>query len=74
MQLWAAQEGLMAQPVGLDKVRTVLIKDEYGNPLILAIQQGAGHVMVVTPQDHNFNEVIEQLGISKRLTVTTAKL
>jgi hypothetical protein len=74
MQLWTAQEGLTRAPIELKDVRTLLVRDEHGNPIILAVQQGQGHVLIATPQDSNFNDLIEQLGIGKRIVITQGSL
>jgi predicted nuclease of predicted toxin-antitoxin system len=74
MKIWSAQEGLATAPVVQDNVRTLLVRDAHGNPIILAVQQGPDNVLVVTPQDSNFNDVIEQLGINKRIVITKGAL
>ena len=61
-------------PVEIGGLHTVLVRDEFDNPIFLAIQQSPENIWVVTPDDPKFNELIEQLGISKRLVVKRATL
>jgi hypothetical protein len=66
MQLWSVKNGITSEPVELENVRTLLVKDQRGNPIFLAIQQDEDHVFALSPADGNFHEVIEQMGITKR--------
>ena len=69
MQVYMSSETLTEQAVDVTGIRTVLVKDKHGNPIFLAIQQTEDHIYIVTPSDPKFADIIEQLGISKRLSV-----
>jgi ssDNA-specific exonuclease RecJ len=72
MQVIISTENIEEPPVETDDVRTILVRDKHGNPIFLAMQQNDDNIWAVTPGDPKFNELIEQLGISKRLTIKQA--
>ena len=74
MNVVLSSEHIEEQPVEIGDLRTILVRDTFGNPIFLAIQQTPENIWAVTPDDPKFNELIEQLGISKRLTLKKATL
>lgn len=69
-----SSEDIYEQPVEVTDVRTILIKDEQGNPIFLAMQQNDENIWAVTSDDPKFKDIIKELGITKRLTVKKALL
>ncbi len=69
MQVYMSSETITEPAVEVSEVRTVLVKDKHGNPIFLAIQQTDEHIYMITPSDPKFGELVEQLGITKRLAV-----
>jgi hypothetical protein len=47
------------------KGSTVVVEDELGNPLVVVIETSQRMNMVVTCNDSDFNQVLQQLGINK---------
>lgn len=74
MNVVLSSENVLEPPVEIGDIRTILVKDTYGNPIFLAIQQTQESIWAVTPDDPKFQSLIEQLGISKRLTLEMASL
>lgn len=69
MQVYLSAEKLEEPAVEVEGIRTILVKDKHGNPIFLAIQQTEDHIWYVTPDDPKFSTMLEQLGISKRVTI-----
>lgn len=61
-------------PVEIGDIRTILVRDKHGNPIFLAIQQTEDTIWAVTPDDPKFKDLIEQLGIAKRLTIKVGSI
>ena len=74
MQVTLSSNDFTESPVEIGGLRTVLVRDEFNNPIFLAIQQSPENIWAVTPEDPRFNELIEQLGISKRLSIKMESL
>jgi hypothetical protein len=74
MKVFLSSENIVEPPVTIDKIRTLLVRDSFDNPIFLAIQQTPENVWVVTPDDPKFNDLIEELGISKRISLQFATL
>lgn len=69
MQVVLSSEDLYEQPVEVEGIRTLLVKDGQGNPIFLAMQQNDENIWAITPDDPKFKDVIKELGITKRLTI-----
>jgi len=69
MRIVASPKSLVEPPVVLDDVTVSVTYDGVGNPLIIAMQQTEDHIVIYTPADSNFNEIVEALGVSKRLEI-----
>ena len=50
----------------IEDVRSVVIKDEHGQPILLAQVLGPGQVMVTKASDPNFKKQVEAMGIGLR--------
>lgn len=74
MNVILSSEHLLEPPVEIGDVRTILVKDSFGNPIFLAIQQSPENVWAVAADDPKFQALVEQLGISKRFAIKTASL
>ena len=74
MQVVLSSEHVTEPPVEIGDIRTILVRDSYGNPIFLAIQQTEENIWAVTPDDPKFQSLVEQLGISKRLTIKRASI
>lgn len=74
MQVMLSSLQLEQTPVEISDIRTVLVRDGHGNPVFLAIQQTEDTIWAVTPDDPKFKDLIEQLGISKRLTIKVGSI
>lgn len=72
MKVLISSDNIEEPPVETDDVRTVLVRDNYGNPIFLAMQQDEDNIWAITPEDPKFVELVEDLGITKRLTVKRA--
>lgn len=65
---------MRVQPAGLDELvqcedaRSVVVYDDFGNPLLVAQKLQKGQVVVYRPGDQDFNRVIAALGIGLNTT------
>lgn len=62
MQL-RAQPDHLGEPVKLDELRSVVIMDDYGNPLFVAQQIKKDVVVLYKHTDPKFREAVKALGI-----------
>lgn len=69
MRVYLSSEHIEEPAVEVKDIRTLVVKDEHGNPIIIAIQQTQDHIWYVTPDDPKFPEVMKTLGLDKRFTV-----
>lgn len=74
MKVVLSYENVEEPATETDGVRTILVRDSFGNPIFLAMQQTEDSIWAVTPGDPKFNDYIEQLGVSKRITVKKSSL
>lgn len=74
MNVTLSSMNVIEPPVEVGEVKTILVRDSFGNPIFLAIQQTEENIWAVTPDDPKFNSLVEQLGISKRLTIKKASI
>ena len=74
MNVVLSSANIQEPPVEVGDIRTILVKDSFGNPIFLAIQQTEENIWAVTPDDPKFQNLVEQLGISKRLTIQLATM
>ncbi len=69
MEVVVSSQEVFERPRALQDVHTVIVKDNCGNPIFLAIQQAEDTIWAITPDDPRFADVVRELGISKRLVV-----
>jgi hypothetical protein len=74
MQVYVSADDLTVPPVNLKDAQTILVRDNFGNPIFLAIQQTNEHVWTIGVDNPKFVDTIAQLGIEKRLDVRTASV
>lgn len=74
MKLTISSTDVKQQPVRLEDVGTLVVEDDQGNPIFLAIQQAPDVLYTVSADEQKFAEMIQELGISKRLKVHRSML
>lgn len=47
----------------------VVVEDDLGNPVALALEFGPNQILAVTADDPKFNQVLAELGINKTVLV-----
>ena len=71
MQVTIAAGDIHEPPVTLgaligQDVRTVVVRDFYGNPIFVAIQQNESNIWAASAGDPHFADLVAKLGISSR--------
>ena len=69
MRVYLSSENIEEPAVEVKDIRTLVVKDEHGNPIVIAIQQTPDHIWYVTPADPKFPDMMQALGLDKRVTV-----
>jgi len=69
MKIVLSSGKLVEPPYEFEDANTVVVKDNFGNPIFVAIHQSPDSIWVITPEDPRFSDIVEELGISKRVTV-----
>jgi len=74
MQVTVTTHDLFQPPVTLgvgrgQELKTIVVRDNFGNPIFVAIQQTAETIWAVTANDPKFNDVLRGLGINARTDV-----
>jgi hypothetical protein len=74
MQVTLTTGDIFQPPVTLgvgrgQELKTVVVRDNHGNPIFVAIQQTESAIWALTVDDPKFNEVLKGLGISSRADV-----
>lgn len=52
------------------EVRSFVLYDDLGTPLVLGIQTGPKTQVIATANDADFNTILEQYGFTRRVLVT----
>lgn len=47
----------------------VVVEDDFGNPIALALEFGPNQIIAVTAEDPKFNQLLSSLGIDKVVVV-----
>jgi hypothetical protein len=58
-----AQPDHLGEPVDLDGMRSVVIQDSHGNPLIVAQEIEEGVTVIYTHKEPEFHRAVKALGI-----------
>jgi hypothetical protein len=74
MQVTLTTHDLFQPPITIgvgqgQELKTVVVRDGYGNPIFVAIQQTPDTIWAVTADDPKFNTVLAGLGINVRSDV-----
>lgn len=69
MKVLLASTELREPPHELSGLHTVVVKDNAGNPIFVAVHQSDDTIWAITAEDPRFVDVVRELGISKRLSV-----
>lgn len=74
MQVTVTSNDIFQPPVTLgvgrgQELKTVVVRDNFGNPVFVAIQQNPETIWAMAAGDPKFNEVLRSLGISARADV-----
>jgi hypothetical protein len=51
----------------------IVVEDDFGNPLIVAIQDASGGSVITHCKEPNFNQILKGLGIDKTVLVEDIK-
>lgn len=71
MKVVISSAKLEEPPYEITDAHTVVIKDDCGNPICVAIHQTQdNNIWMMTPDDPRFIEIVKEMGITKRLAVT----
>jgi len=60
---------LTEPPAEISDVNTIVIKDNFNNPIFVAIHQTPDSIWSISPDDPRFSDIVEGLGITKRVKV-----
>jgi hypothetical protein len=69
MQVLLSDDKIMTAPREIDGVLTIVVKDGFGNPIFVAIQQDENNVLALDASDPKFDSIVATLPITKRKTV-----
>lgn len=69
MEVIVSSSELKEPPCELKDVHTAIVKDSFGNPIFVAVHQSPENIWVTTPDDPKFEELVKNLGITKRITI-----
>lgn len=69
MQVITSKGNLTEQPVCLDDVKTVVVRDGFGNPIFVAIQQDEYNILAVDASDPRFEKIVADLPLSRQKLV-----
>lgn len=58
-----------ANPVEIEAT-SVLIVDDFDNPIVVAVQTAPGHMVYATIDHPDFNEILKNFGFSRRIILT----
>ena len=70
MNIVCASGGLQDRPVELKGVHTLIVTDNYGNPIYLARQQSESAIWTSTPADPSFVQHVQSMGLMQNLVIT----
>ena len=70
MHVVVSSDKLEEPPSEIMGINSVVVKDNFGNPIFVAIHQSDENIWVMTPDDPRFSDIVQGLGITKRLAVT----
>ena len=65
---------LVEPPHEIEDIQTLVVKDNFGNPIYVAVHQSPDHIWVITPEDPRFADIVQNMGITKRVSVSLGKL
>ena len=69
MQVLLSDDNLLSAPREINGVLTVVVSDNFGNPIFVGIQQDENNIMSVDASDPRFDRIVETLPIAKRKPV-----
>ena len=70
MKVVVSSGNLVEPPYEIEAAHTVVVKDNFGNPIYVAIHQAHDSIWAITAEDPRFADTVRELGITKRLTVS----
>ena len=69
MHVTIASGAITDQPVEITDARTVIVRDNFGNPIYLAIQQDDHNVLGIDASDPKFEKLVNELPLNRRTLV-----
>jgi len=69
MKVVISSNDIAEPPLCSSDTKTVVVKDNSDNPIFVAIQQSEDAIWAITPDDPRFSDIVQELGITKRLAV-----
>ena len=69
MNVILSSYSVLEQPATIKGLKTVVIRDDFDNPIFIAIQQNESNIWALTPDNPRFAAIVKELGITKRLKV-----
>jgi hypothetical protein len=73
MKVILSSGDIQEPPCELKDAHTVVVKDNFDNPIFVAIHQSNENIWTVTTDDPRFEEIVKNLGITKRLVITESE-
>jgi len=73
MKIRASFEGLERPPMELENADSILIYDDFGNPILVVQKLEKGQIYVVKASEPGFQDVLRGFGIGLRASVRKIK-
>lgn len=73
MEIILSSGDIQEPPCEFKDIHTVVIKDNFGNPIFVAIHQSNENIWTITTADPKFEDTVKNLGITNRLVITESE-
>ena len=68
-----AQPDRLGEPIDMKGLRSIVIRDDHGNPLIVAQTLSEGVVVIYTHKEPEFRQALQAMGIGLNTRYTVGK-